>query len=200
MPLSPDRKKKMALANSKPRTICAAHPTPTTGVPKTNAIPTGWSREQISRLAEKFAKAVGFKPGEEVSPIVENQLHGRIEYLDWPDWKAKGADTIVVRGPEDFTIYLSKIGGMFDNRFSIAHEVGHYVLHSQFGEVPLVAQNSGVNERAEWEADWFAASLLMPPAQFRKQREKNPDPYFLASRFLVSPSVAEIWSKTLKLE
>lgn len=188
----------MALANSKPRTNCVPHPLPTTGVPKTNAIPTGWSREQISRLAQKFAKAVGFKAGEEVSPIVEEQLHGKIVYLDWRDWKAKGADTIEVRGPGDFTIYLSRIGGMFDNRFSIAHEVGHYVLHSQFGEVPLVAQNSGVNERAEWEADWFAASLLMPPAEFRKHRETNPDPYFLASRFLVSPSVAEIWSNTLK--
>lgn len=173
---------------------------PQPGVPHPPAIATGWSRDQISHFAQKFAKAVGYKPAEEVSPIVEQSLKGKIVYLDWPDWKAKGADTIEVRGPADFTIYLSRIGGLFGNRFSIAHEIGHYVLHSLCGKVPLTAQNSGRNERAEWEADWFAASLLMPEPEFRRHWKKNPNPRYLASRFLVSPYVAELWAKTLGLE
>lgn len=190
----------MSLANRGARSLDIVLSNKTTRVSQANAIPIGWSREQISRLAEKFAKAVGYKPAEQVSPIVEKNLHGKIVYLDWPDWKAKGADTIEVVGPGKFTIFLSRIGGLFNNRFSIAHEIGHYVLHSQFGKIPLTAQNNGADERAEWEADWFAASLLMPQGEFHKQWRKNRNPYFLASRFLVSPEVAELWTKTLALE
>jgi hypothetical protein len=169
-------------------------------VPKHTTTPTGWSRETISHLAETFADVLGLKPGEEVSPIVERGLNGRIVYLDWPDWRAKGADTIEVRGPGDFTIYLCRIGGLLNNRFSIAHELGHYVLHSTLGKVPLTAQNNGEDETAEWEADCFAAALLMPRKEFRRQWKVNCGGRFLASRFLVPPDVAELWGKTLKLE
>ncbi len=165
----------------------------------TKPVPTGWSREQISRLAVQFGKAIGYQPGGEICPAVENRLHGRIEYLDWPDWKKKGADTIEIKGPGKFVIYLCRVMGMFNNRFSIAHELGHYVLHSEFGKIPLVAKRSRLNERAEWEANWFAASLLMPEEEFRQQHAINPDPWYLASRFLVSQEAATVRKKTLKL-
>jgi hypothetical protein len=174
-------------------------PQPTSGVPRVPTEPTGWSRDTISHLAEKFAQAVGFKPGGEVSPFVAGLLKGKIVYLDWQDWKAKGADTIEVRGPGDFTIYLSRIGGLLNNRFSIAHELGHYVLHSKLGKVPLVAHNSGEDETAEWEADCFAAALLMPPKEFKKLWRASPSGRVMASRFLVPPDVAVLWSETLNL-
>ena len=167
--------------------------------PASKPVPTGWSREQISRLAVQFGKAIHYEPGGEISPSVENRLHGRIEYLDWPAWKLKGADTIEIEGPGNFTIYLCRVWGLFNNRFSIAHELGHYVLHSQLGKIPLVAKRSRLNERAEWEANWFAASLLMPEPDFRKEHKVNPDPWYLASRFLVSPEAAKVRKKTLKL-
>jgi hypothetical protein len=176
------------------------HLQPTIGVSRVPTLPTGWSRETISHLAEKFAQAVGLKPGGEVSPIVERLLNGRIVYLDWQDWKAKGADTIDVRGPGDFTIYLSKIGGLLNNRFSIAHELGHYVLHSKLGKFPLIAQNNGEDEAAEWEADCFAAALLMPPKEFRRLWQRQPNGRIMASKFLVPPDVAELWSETLNLD
>jgi hypothetical protein len=168
-------------------------------VPATKPVPTGWSREQISRLAVQFGKAIRYLPGGEISPAVEKRLQGRIEYLDWPAWKQKGADTIEIEGPGNFTIYLCRVWGLFNNRFSIAHELGHYVLHSQLGQIPLVAKRSRLNERAEWEANWFAASLLMPETEFRKEHAVNPDPWYLASRFLVSPEAAKVRKKTLKL-
>ncbi len=164
------------------------------------AIPTGWSEANIRRLAEKFASVMGYKPGAEISPIVEKKLHGTIQYLDWEDWQQKGAETIEVRGPGDFTIYLNRLGGMFNNRYGIAHELGHYILHSNLGEIPLWAQNNKKDERAEWEANWFAISLLMPEKAFRKHYQRNPNPWFLASRFLVSPEAVNIRKKTLDLE
>lgn len=163
------------------------------------AIPTGWSEAEIRSLAEKFASAVGYKSGTEISPIVEDRLHGKIEYLDWEDWQKKGVETIEVRGPNDFTIYLSRVGGLFNNRYGIAHELGHYILHSKMGEIPLWAQNSKKDERAEWEANWFAISLLMPEGDFKKHYAKNPNRWYLASRFLVSPEAVNIRKQTLGL-
>ena len=164
-----------------------------------SAIPTGWSQKEISRLAEKFAGVVGYQPGSEISPIVKEQLQGEIEYLDWEAWQEKGAETIEVYGPGKFTIFLNRIGGLFNNRFGIAHELGHYVLHSNLGEVPLRAQHNKKNERAEWEANWFAISLLMPEKSFRAFHKRNSNPWFLASRFLVSPEAVEIRKQTLDL-
>lgn len=127
-------------------------------------------------------------------------MHGTIKYLDWEDWQKRGTETIEVRGPEDFTIYLNRVGGLFNNRYGIAHELGHYILHSKLGEIPLWAQNSKKNERVEWEANWFAISLLMPEKEFRNFHAQNPNRMFLASRFLVSPEAVNIRKQTLNLE
>ena len=65
-------------------------------------------------------------------------------------------------------------------RFTIAHELGHFVLHNEvsnlFVDVQLFKRKSegysSQEERMEQEANDFAASILMPDFFVRKEAEK----------------------------
>lgn len=62
-------------------------------------------------------------------------------------------------------------------RFTLAHELGHFVLHNEvsslFTDVQLFKRQSegysSREERMEQEANYFAASLLMPENLIRKE-------------------------------
>jgi len=85
-------------------------------------------------------------------------------------------------------------------RFTTAHEIGHYVLHSDKGlhvdkraDVFLRPTRSGSGgDPAEREANQFAAALLMPRPFLRRDYELFDEDQFvvaeLASRYRVSPS------------
>jgi len=67
-------------------------------------------------------------------------------------------------------------------RFTIAHEIGHFVLHAENGGA---IHEAGRGE--EREADAFAAELLMPEHLVREAvREQGLDAIRLADRFEVS--------------
>ena len=67
-------------------------------------------------------------------------------------------------------------------RFTIAHELGHWYLH-QSGQQSLFCRHGSVDEdpgadrpelpEIEVEANWFAASLLMPAEMVRRQYERT---------------------------
>lgn len=86
-------------------------------------------------------------------------------------------------------------------RFTLAHELGHAVLHQ--GESVMDFRKNferGATDRKEVEANFFAANLLMPDSTFRRAwatRERKFDR--LASLFGVSPQAAEIKAKSLGL-
>jgi predicted transcriptional regulator len=73
-------------------------------------------------------------------------------------------------------------------RFTIAHEVGHFVLHPQ-RLAPLRGGDPGnaAWQQQEREADQFAAELLMPEELVREAVVRHgPDAVRLADRFEVS--------------
>jgi hypothetical protein len=84
-------------------------------------------------------------------------------------------------------IVLNGSGDSGRRRFTIAHEIGHFVLHPEHCRPE---RGGGVNEagrREEREADAFAAELLMPEHLVREAaREQGPDATRLAERFEVS--------------
>lgn len=67
-------------------------------------------------------------------------------------------------------------------RFSVAHELGHYFLGTQHGD----------GEIAEREADAFAGELLVPGPMLRAALEQTTDAADLRSLFKVSRPVLEI--------
>lgn len=93
-------------------------------------------------------------------------------------------------------------------RFTIAHEIGHAVLHLdgvESGEISdSAAQFNRVatlnpREPREAEADRFAAVLLMPEALVREQFENVQDIDTLAKMFVVSNEAMKIRLQQLHL-
>ena len=85
-------------------------------------------------------------------------------------------------------------------RFTIAHEIGHWVCQCDEGRVPppepIMCRDAdlddGVNKERETEANNFAASLLMPEPAVRAAAAEGLDHEQAAERFVVS-DVAMRW-------
>src|SRR6059036_3982032 len=95
------------------------------------AEPTEKPKAEVHAEAERFAESVGYRPGDELEPIVE-RLGGRIEIHEFAELYETGS--IRVDGEGRFTIFLPPYTGHLRDRFTVAHELGHYVLHSQCGK------------------------------------------------------------------
>lgn len=91
--------------------------------------------------------------------------------------------------------YLNAANGVTRDRFTLAHELGHLILHADV--VPEFANsqtpsNHDFREDAEWQANEFAAWFLVDP----HEKEKIKTPRDIALNFKVSHEVAGIlWRK-----
>lgn len=112
---------------------------------------------------------------------------------------------IVKRGGE-FSIFVNANEPPARKRFTIAHEIGHQLLHmtldsdSQFidtednfraNEMPDETNWSDERQK-EWEANTFAAALLMNKELILMKWKESTDPAFLAWSFQVSPTAMTI--------
>lgn len=150
--------------------------------------PIGWSRSQVQQFASNAAKSLGYRPGDDIEAVVA-KLGGRVTISDWNS--ARNTGSITVNGPQDFHISLSPLSGERRSRFTIAHEIGHYVLHSQLGKKPIVVKRDG-SGRVEWEANWFAAGFLMPEQDFKQKVSEGYGDAELAEHFGVSVAAVQI--------
>lgn len=155
----------------------------------------GESKQAIDAWGTKVARWCDYDVGGKVSAVVA-KLGGRIHYEDTLESPEGG--TIFIHGPQDFDILLPTWTSPQRDQFTLAHELGHYFLHSNLGKVPLVANRSGTG-RSEWEANWFAAGFLMPADEFRKQVQAGEPVDVLFQTFAVSPRAVEIRKQSLGL-
>jgi hypothetical protein len=155
--------------------------------------PCGWSRTDVQRLASEAAKSLGFKPGDNIEAVV-GKLGGSVSTSDLAS--ARNTGSITVKGPKEFHIALSPLSGERRSRFTIAHEIGHYILHSQVGKKPLSVRRDG-SGRVEWEANWFAAGFLMPEAEFQEKLAEGLGDAELAEHFGVSEEAIQIRRSSL---
>lgn len=156
------------------------------------------SKATIEAFAADFAKKMGYLPGEDLEVVVE-QLGGKIIYQSFANLSRQSEASIRVFGSQKFEIYLPDYTSAERDRFSIAHEIGHYILHYPLVEEPMIAARFG-STRVEWEANWFAAGFLMPEAEFRRQCAKHPKNIAgVARHFRVSHAAAMARAKALDL-
>lgn len=157
--------------------------------------PTGRSFAYIDKLAGQLARKLGYGAGKDLIAVVQ-RLGGQIFVHPWRNPDEDGS--IEVRGPGNFTVYLSPFTGQLRDRFTIAHELGHYFLHSLVGKKRIRIAREGSNP-AEWEANCFAAGFLMPKEEFiTKAKEVGWDVQKLAAHFVVSSQVAALRVKNLR--
>jgi hypothetical protein len=91
-------------------------------------------------------------------------------------------------------------GGERRRRFTIAHEIGHFVLHPGRCRPERGGLVNEAMRAEEREADAFAAELLMPEHLVRQAvREQGADPIVLAERFQVSVKAMQVRLHRLRL-
>jgi len=128
--------------------------------------------ELATRRAERLVDEAGI-----AAPPVDPEALARARGIDVVAKPAdvEGVSGMLIRAPGDEFIiaYATQIDNEGFQRFSIAHELGHYVLdghcdHLLTGNPPTHLSRAGLfgGDRYEMEADHFAAGLLMPRGLF----------------------------------
>jgi Zn-dependent peptidase ImmA (M78 family) len=133
--------------------------------------------KMAKQTAEKLLRDEGYKSLPiDLSAIAESR--GILVKAKPP--KADGVSGMLLRHGDNFMIvYATFIDTEGFQRFSIAHELGHYFLE---GHIDHVLPKDGMHQSHagftsadpyEQEADSFAAGLIMPEALFRKALDKT---------------------------
>ena len=157
------------------------------------------SKEEIALkamdLMEAFQTMAGYrvKPPVPVEDIIERSLGLRLVYEDLG--KVFGSNDVL-----GATYVVSKVicinERLFEHSsegrlvFTCAHEAGHWVLHRQHVDVEgrcnskggaIVSRLSNAKAPIEWQADYFAACLLMPEKEIREAFQKvcGPEPFII---------------------
>ena len=88
------------------------------------------------------------------------------------------------------SVYLRARQGSPRDRFTVAHEIGHYVLHK--GKVLLCRSDEKIKpyEHPEWQANTFAGEFLVPYEEAIFMTESE-----IAETYKVSKEVSEIQKK-----
>lgn len=162
-----------------------------------------WNRAEVSTLASDVAKELNFGPGQDIEPIVK-RLGGQIVYGDLVDDESDSGSIRIENGK--FVINIPLNTSPLRDRFTIAHELGHFVLHYLVQNkkrskkiTHMRAQRYG-SDQTEYEANWFAAAFLMPGDTYREvHKEFGGDLLRVAEYFKVSPSAASVRAKSLSL-
>lgn len=166
-----------------------------------DAEPSRISRPIIEKFAEKISvkyEITSFNGKDDPLLQFTKEIGGRVHFQDPSDFFSTESGSIKVRKQNDFDIYLSTFTGPLRDRFTIAHELGHYFIHSKQGEIPIQASRKG-SGRLEWEANWFAAALLMPRKEFNEiSRKFNDNIYSIAGHFEVSTQAVSVRQEQIR--
>jgi Zn-dependent peptidase ImmA (M78 family) len=116
------------------------------------------------------------------------------------------AESLEVRDKGDFTVIIPTHTSQLRDRFTIAHELGHYFLHYRAPETHRVGERISIFTRlgrnvAETQANVFASNLLMPEEHFKTAfKQLRGDMAMVARRFEVSVPAAKVRAEYLGLD
>lgn len=166
---------------------------------------SGLTKRQISALAESIAEQLGYEPCSDIAEPIK-KLGGRIEIEDTLLSDPQKTGSLFVEGENDFRIIVPLHTSPTRDRFTVAHELGHFIVHYAWRRRKELLANTKMvayrrdSERVEWEANWFAAAFLMPAQPFRERfQATGGDVDAVAAAFCVSSSAAEIRVRSLGL-
>lgn len=142
-------------------------------------------------------------------PVVKLANDLGIEVYETDELEDSQSGSIVKTG-DKYIIQVNSKHPPTRKRFTIAHEIGHFIQHKEElenehideGKRPIVLANrskipQGKNVKMEKEADAFAADLLMPVAEFKRVWDKSTSIEEVAEYFNVSQSAAAVRAGTL---
>lgn len=119
-----------------------------------------------------------------VLDVVEHEEMGNLEGLTFPDEK-------IIRLRSD--VYEGAYEGNARARFTVAHEFGHLLLHAGHARAESKRPPKPY-EQPEWQADNFAAELLMPVKEIASVCISAGE---IAAQYGVSLQAAQVRLKTI---
>ena len=129
------------------------------------------SRDNIRKIAKKIRAICGIEDRQQF-PVIEFlefilEKFGYIyDICPKSELQSEYAKTIpaqkVVKIRED--VYERAIQGRPRDIFTIAHEIGHALLHDNLQEIALARNDENIKafEKPEWQANTFAGELIAP--------------------------------------
>ncbi len=147
---------------------------------------------EIEKLAtEHFQSTGGLIP----VPVVDvaKKLELPVYEIDMPIMEGvipSGVLSKLVNG--NWAIVLNEKEAATRKRFTIAHEIGHFLIHKDkpfvdtFNAGETFYRNGIGDERLEKEANFFAANLLMPSEKVKEIWSLSSNPLEMARKFDVS--------------
>jgi Zn-dependent peptidase ImmA (M78 family) len=139
-------------------------------------------RNQISAPVDvtRIAEALGIKVWESALP---NGISGKL------------VRDSCNGGRSGFSIIVHSSEAFVRRRFTVAHEIAHFVLHrnkitNELADDALY--RSGLPTREEAQANRLAADILMPRHLIARESSFGSDPAYLAKRFHVSEPAMRI--------
>lgn len=168
-------------------------------IPSVKPVPTNLAKSAIGGFASQLSEKLGYQTASDLERIVRD-LGGEIRYENIGIEDSGGSLEVRPNQSPGFIIRLYSFAGTLRNRFTIAHELGHYFLHSDAGTKPIVVKREG-SDRLEWEANWFASAFLLPKKRFCEDWQRyGHSATRLASVYQVSEAVVDIRLETLNLK
>jgi len=165
-------------------------------------IPSRATKASVWEFAERQRKKVGLSNGFQLPKLIARN-GGEISFIDFMDHDQ--TDAIVVEPDGTFRIRLSSQTGTLRDNFTIAHELGHKLLHwplvkkRHHGDGMRATRRVDDSDqdlvRCEWEANWFASAFLMPADEFKIAFSNG----VASETFGVTSAAVEVRAKTLGL-
>jgi len=146
--------------------------------------------DEALKIIEKHKNSVPV----ETIPLARD-LGLKVYYSDWPD-NISGCLKRDEKSKSGYSIFVNTNHHPNRRRFTIAHEIAHFVLHRDLigdGITDDKLYRSGMTNKVEAQANSFAADILMPRPQLRKDLE-DPDASMegLARKYGVSKAAMSI--------
>jgi len=107
----------------------------------------------------------------------------------------------LIKTPEFSAIFVNDMDPYVRQRFTVAHELGHYILHHNNNSDGIFISFRGASNPEERAANRFAADLLMPRDVLRKSHAEKTLPLLwkLAEEFNVSRAAMRYQLESLGL-
>lgn len=165
----------------------------------TTIAPSPLSNAAIAEYAKRVAEAHGEYEAPRRLDLMRlvSTLGGRVE----TSMDILAPEALTVHQAGNFTVHLPPLTSDRRDRFTIAHELGHYFLHYLYPhqDGPM-AFGRGSRNRAETQANVFASSLLMPADAFKQAAAQHGNDWWrIGEEFGVSPSAASVRAQVLGL-
>src|SRR5579872_3530226 len=153
-------------------------------------------QQRIDEIENKARKVIGDYLGDPSSVSIPVDLATILEKLKLQLYEVEFDNPTIVGAYSKSAnaIYVSNSDKKTRQFFSVAHELGHYFLNPR--KTTDIFYRNQLNQfdnhypTDEQEANWFAASLLMPEELVKKVWQEEKSEAIVAAKFGVSASAA----------